>query len=398
MAPPLLAGIRVIDATAVVLGPYASQILADMGADVIKLEPPEGDMLRHAQPTRSPAMGATFLTTNRNKRSLVLDLKAPGAHAALLRLAATADVFLHNMRAAAIEQLGLTYAQLRQVNERLIYCAAWGFGRRGPYAGQPAYDDIIQALSGAADLETRLRGSPGYMPSLIADKVTGLTAAYAVAMALFARERTGSGCEIEVPMLETMASFFMTEHLAAATYLEGGGQAGYRRQLVQRGPYRTADGYIAALPYSRKNWTRFFEAVGRPELAADPRVTDDTRRSHAIAELYAILAEILPARTSEEWLALFRALDIPAARMNTLDGVLDDPHLAAVGFFQHMTHPSEGAIRVPGIPVRVDGEQGQVRRPAPRLGEHTREVLTEAGLSGAEIDALCRSGAALDGA
>src|SRR5713226_7993671 len=204
---PLLAGVRVVDATAVVLGPYASQILGDMGADVIKLEPPEGDMLRHVHPMRSPAMGATFLTPNRNKRSLALNLKAPGAHAALLRLVATADVFLHNMRAAAIEQLGLTYARLRQANERLVYCSAWGFGHDGPYAGQPAYDDIIQALSGAADLEARLHGSPGYMPSIIADKVTGLTAAYAVSMALFARERTGSGCEIEVPMLETMTGF-----------------------------------------------------------------------------------------------------------------------------------------------------------------------------------------------
>jgi crotonobetainyl-CoA:carnitine CoA-transferase CaiB-like acyl-CoA transferase len=398
MAPPLLAGIRVIDATAVVLGPYASQILADMGADVIKVEPPAGDMARHIPPMRSPAMGATFLTTNRNKRSLALDLKAPGAHAALLRLVARADVFLHNMRAAAIEQLGLTYARLRQANERLIYCAAWGFGHDGPYAGQPAYDDIIQALSGAADLETRLHGAPGYMPSLIADKVTGITAAYAIAMALFARERTGRGTELEVPMLETMAGFFMTEHLAAATYADSDGKAGYRRQLIARGPYRTADGHIAALPYSRKNWTRFFEAVGRPDLAADPRVADDARRSHALSELYAILADILPTRSSAEWLALFGRLDIPAARMNTLDGVIDDPHLAAVGFFQHMTHPSEGEIRMPGIPVRVDGEQGRVRRAAPRLGEHTREVLTEAGLSAAEIDALCRSGAAIDGA
>ena len=398
MAPPLLAGIRVIDATAVVLGPYASQILADMGADVIKVEPPDGDMLRHVHPMRSPAMGATFLTANRNKRSLALNLKAPGAHAALLRLVVGADVFLHNMRLAAVEQLGLTYAQLRQANERLVYCAAWGFGQDGPYAGQPAYDDVIQALSGAADLETRMHGEPGYMPSLIADKVTGLTAAYAVAMALFARERSGRGCAIEVPMLETMTSFFLTEHLAGATYTEDGGRPGYRRQLVPRGPYRTADGYIAALPYSRQNWASFFEAIGRPELAADPRVTDDQRRSHAVAELYAILAEILPTRPSEEWLALFRRLDIPAARMNTLETVFDDPHLAAVGFFQHMRHPSEGAIRMPGIPVRVDGEQGQVRRPAPRLGQHTREVLREAGLASAEIDALCRSGAALDGA
>lgn len=393
MAAPL-AGIRVIDATAVILGPYATQILGDMGADVIKIEAPDGDLMRYLHPSRSPGMSALFFAPNRNKRSLALDLKQPAAHAALMRLVATADVFVHNMRAAAIEGLGLTYARLKQENPRLVYCSAWGFGRTGPYAGRPAYDDIIQALSGITDLEARLHGAPSFMPSTVADKVTGLTAAYAIAMALFNRERTGEGCEIEVPMLETMAGFMMTEHLAAAAYAGEGNAPGYHRQLVRRGPYRTADGYVAALPYSRKNWTRFFEAVGRPELAADPRVTDDTRRSRSIAELYAILAEILPTRSTAEWLALFEELDIPAARMNTLDEVLTDPHLKAVGFFEEMNHPTEGPIRVPGIPVKIDGEQAKVRRPPPRLGEHTRELLAEAGLSAAEIDALCRSGAA----
>ncbi|HYM04911.1 MAG TPA: CoA transferase [Stellaceae bacterium] len=394
---PLLAGVRVIDATAVILGPYASQILGDMGADVIKLEPPDGDMIRHGHPQRAPGMGAIFLTPNRNKRSLALDLKAPGAHDALMRLVATSDVFLHNMRHAAIKTLGLTFDRLRQVNERLIYCAAWGFGRTGPYAGRPAFDDVIQALSGMADLEGKLHGVPSFVPTTIADKVTGLTATYAIAMALFNRERTGKGCEIEVPMLETMTSFLLTEHFANAVYADQKGGVGYKRQLIERGPYRTANGYMAALPYSRKNWARFFEAVGRPELAVDPRVTDDAKRSAAVEELYAILAEILPAHTTEEWLRLFEELDIPAARMNTIDDILTDPHLAAVGFFQEMAHPSEGTLRVPGIPVRIDGEAGTVRRLAPRLGEHTREVLAEAGLSDAEIDALCRSGAARDG-
>ena len=393
MAAPL-AGIRVIDATAVILGPYATQILGDMGADVIKIEAPNGDMMRHLHPAHSPGMSALFFAPNRNKRSLALDLKQPAAHAALMRLVATADVFVHNMRAAAIEGLGLTYARLKQENPRLVYCSAWGFGRTGPYAGRPAYDDIIQALSGVTDLEARLHGAPSFMPSTVADKVTGLTAAYAIAMALFNRERTGAGCEIEVPMLETMAGFMMTEHLAAAAYAGENNAPGYHRQLVRRGPYRTADGYVAALPYSRKNWTRFFEAVSRPELAADPRVTDDTRRSRSIAELYVILAEILPTRSTAEWLALFEELDIPAARMNTLDEVLTDPHLKAVGFFEEMNHPTEGPIRIPGIPVKIDGEQVKVRRPPPRLGEHTRELLAEAGLSAAEIDALCRCGAA----
>jgi len=394
---PLLAGIRVIDATAVILGPYATQILGDMGADVIKLEPPQGDMTRHGHPQRSPGMGAIFLTPNRSKRSLALDLKAPGAHAALLRLVATADVFVHNMRQAAIKALGLDYETLRGVNERLIYCAAWGFGETGPYAGRPAFDDIIQALSGMADFQAKLHGEPSFVPTVVADKVTGLTVAYSIAMALFNRERTGRGCAIEVPMLETMTSFLLTEHFANGVYADQQGGIGYKRQLVRRGPYRTADGHMAALPYSRQNWTSFFGAVGRPDLAADPRVTDDAKRSESIAELYEILTEILPTRTTAQWMALFEKLDIPAARMNRVDDLLTDPHLAAVDFFQEMRHPSEGPIRVPGIPVRIDGEAGAVKRLAPRLGEHTREILAEAGLNPDEIDALCRSGAAMDG-
>jgi crotonobetainyl-CoA:carnitine CoA-transferase CaiB-like acyl-CoA transferase len=397
VATRLLAGVRIIDATAVVLGPYATQILGDMGADVIKLEAPEGDMMRHAQPARSPGMSAQFLTPNRSKRGIVLNLKLPGAHAALLRLIATADVFVHNMRQAAAETLGLGYRRLREANPRLIYAAACGFGSSGPYAGRPAFDDIVQALSGIVDLNGRAQGKPSFVPSTMVDKITGLHLASAIAMALFHRERSGEGSEIEVPMLEVMTSFLMVEHLSAATFIGDGGAVGYRRLLGDRGPYRTEDGYVAVLPYTRRQWLRFFTAAGRPDLAADPRVTDDVKRSHSLDELYATVAELLPARKTAEWLALFAELDIPAAPIRSFDSVLEEPHLAATGFFKEMMHPSEGAVRVPGIPIRVDGAEGEITRLAPRLGEHTRDVLGEAGLSTAEIDALCRSGAAVDG-
>jgi crotonobetainyl-CoA:carnitine CoA-transferase CaiB-like acyl-CoA transferase len=397
VATRLLAGVRIIDATAVVLGPYATQILGDMGADVIKLEAPEGDMMRHAQPARSPGMSAQFLTPNRSKRSIVLNLKLPGAHEALLRLVATADVFVHNMRQAAAEALGLGYRRLREGNARLIYAAACGFGSTGPYAGRPAFDDIVQALSGMVELNGRAQGKPSFVPSTMVDKITGLHLASAIAMALFHRERSGEGAEIEVPMLEVMTSFLMVEHLSAATFIGDGGAVGYRRLLGNRGPYRTADGYLAVLPYTRRQWLRFFTAAGRPDLAADPRVTDDVKRSHSLDELYDTVAELLPARKTAEWLALFAELDIPAAPIRNFDSVLEEPHLAATGFFKEMTHPSEGEVRVPGIPIRVDGAEGEITRLAPRLGEHTRDVLGEAGLSPAEIDALCRSGAAVDG-
>jgi crotonobetainyl-CoA:carnitine CoA-transferase CaiB-like acyl-CoA transferase len=216
-------------------------------------------------------------------------------------------------------------------------------------------------------------------------------------MALFHRERSGAGCEIEVPMLEVMTSFLMVEHLSAATFVGDGGGLGYRRLLGPRGPYRTADGYVAVLPYTRRQWIRFFTAAGRPDLAADPCVTDDVRRSHSLDELYGTVAGLLPARKTAEWLSLFAELDIPAAPIRAFDGMLDEPHLAATGFFKEMTHPSEGAIRVPAIPIRVDRAEGEITRLAPRLGEHTRDVLQEAGLSAAEIDGLCRSGAAVDG-
>lgn len=391
-----LAGIRVIDLTSVVLGPYATQILGDMGADVIKVEGPEGDVLRGIEPARSPGMGAVFLNTNRNKRSVVLDLKKEPARAALLKLVAGADVFVHSLRPRAIAKLGLTYRDLQPVNPRLVYCSAWGFGSGGPYAQRPAYDDIIQAMSGIADLASR-RGdgaAPAYAPTILADKTAGLTVTYAIGMALFHRERTGQGQEVEVPMFETLASFALLEHLAGAVFEPPRGRMGYDRVLApHRRPYATADGHITVMPYTTRQWRNFFRVAGRPEMVEDPRVNDPAARSRAIADLYGMIAEVMPQRPTAEWLRLLDEADIPAMPVNTLEDLLTDPHLTATGFFVESDHPSEGRIRTTAPPVRFATSPASLRRPAPRLGEHTREVLMEAGLNADEIAALVDSGA-----
>ena len=392
-----LRGIRAIDLTSVVLGPFATQTLGDMGADVIKVESPEGDIMRHAEPARSPGMGAVFLNANRNKRSIVLDLKQAAAREVVLRLAASADVFMHAMRPKAIERLGLTDDAVRAVKTDIIYCAAWGFGIRGPYAGRPAYDDVIQGMSGLADLASvRSGGPPEFAPSIIADKVTGLTAVNAITMALFHRERTGEGQQIEVPMFETMTAFNLVEHLAGKAFDPPQGPMGYSRAVSkQRRPFKTADGYMSVLPYSTRHWIGFFKAVGRDDLLTDPRVTDPAARIRDIDWLYSLVAEIMFSRTNAEWLELLRAADVPSVLVLPLNDLPDDPHLDAIGFFPTYEHPSEGTIRTTDVPVRFSATPGQpTRRPAPGLGANTREILSLAGYDDAEAEALIASGAA----
>jgi crotonobetainyl-CoA:carnitine CoA-transferase CaiB-like acyl-CoA transferase len=362
----------------VLLGPLATQMLGDMGADVIKIEPPEGDVTRHVAPFRHPGMGAVFLNANRNKRSVVLDLKQEEARATLLRLVRTADVLVHSIRPQAIERLGLGPEPLCTLNPRLVYCAAYGFGEAGPYRGKPAYDDIIQAVSGLAALQRDGNGAPHYVRGVIADKVTGLTVASAIAMALFERERSGRGQAIEVPMFETLVAFLFIEHLNGLTFDPPLGPAGYERVLARhRRPYRTRDGYIALLPYTSAHWRRFFRLVGRPEMEDDPRVRDASERSRRIGELYAVVAELMPSRSSAEWLRLLDEIDVPAMPVTEPDRLLEDPHLLELAFIRAIEHPSEGALRVLGIPVRFARTPGTIRRPAPRLGEHTEEVLRE---------------------
>lgn len=392
----ILEGVKVVDMTSVVLGPYATQILGDMGADVIKVEAPDGgDVLRHGTP-RKDNMGSAFLSLNRNKRSIALDIKKPEGRAALLKIISTADVFVHNMRQAAAAKLGLDYPSLRTVNPRLVYCASWGFGSNGPYAGRPAFDDIIQALSGMAALQGKVRGKPGFVPTALVDKITGLSTAYSVAMGLFHRERTGQGVSFEVPMFETMVSFLFIEHMAGAAYLGDGRNSGHPRQLVERGPFATADGFVTIMPYTGKQWLRFFAVAGRPDLARDPRVVNDIVRNENIELMMGWISEIVADRPSEYWVQLLEENDIPVAATNELDDVLEDPHLKAVDLLQEHVHPVEGPLRVVGPPVLVDGERPPIRRMAPRLGEHTREILREAGLPTSDIEQLLTSGTATE--
>jgi crotonobetainyl-CoA:carnitine CoA-transferase CaiB-like acyl-CoA transferase len=372
-----LAGVRVIDLTTVAMGPYATQILGDMGADVIKVESPEGDVFRYAAPARNHGMGAAYMNLNRNKRSVVLDLKNAADRERLLALVKDADVFVYNVRPQSMRKLGLDYESLAKINPRIIYCGTYGFSERGPYAGQPAFDDIIQAMSGIAALQGHNgEAGPEYVNTIIADKAAGLTAAYAIAMALYERERSGKGQSIEVPMFETIVSFTLLEHMAGATFVPTEQAMGYERVLSpNRKPYRTKDGYIGLLPYTTAQWKRFFAVAGEDALAADARVTDAATRSKNINFLYAELARIVAKRTTAEWVEALKDADIPMTPVRNPEELLDDPHLAALDFFHRTTHPSEGEIRTIGIPVTFSRTPGRVRSLPPTLGEHTKEIL-----------------------
>ncbi|WP_373088771.1 CaiB/BaiF CoA transferase family protein [Sneathiella sp.] len=388
-----LSGIRVADLTSVLLGPFATQILGDMGADVIKVEGPEGDTTRELGPRRSPGMAAIYLNANRNKRGLCIDLKTKDGHAAFLKLLETSDVFIHNMRPSAIKRLALTYEDVRAVNPKIIYCGAYGFGQDGPYANKPAYDDMIQGVSGIASTQSSLMGRPGYLPTVIADKTTGLTAVYSISMALFHRERTGEGQEIKVPMFETMVQFHMLEHLYGENFNPPLGKAGYPRAISRnRHPYKTKDGMIGVLPYVDKQWRAFFTMAGRPELMADPRFTTIDARLDNIDEVYEILGDIIATRTSAEWLADLDAANIPAVPINSPEDLLHDAHLEAIGFWKSMEHPTEGSLTYPGIPTEFSASPGAVRRHAPNLGEHNAEVLAEIGYTDAEIEKMTSAG------
>ena len=377
--PGPLAGIRVVDMTTVVMGPYATQILGDMGADVVKVEPPAGDVFRHAAPMRNPGMGAAYLNLNRNKRSIALDLKRDADRATMLELLDRADVFVSNARPQALRKLGLDYETLRARNPRLVFCGTYGFSEKGPYAGRPAFDDVIQAMSGLAALQGHnSEAGPEYVNTIVADKCTGLTAAYAIAMALYEREKSGLGQAIEVPMLETMVSFNLVEHLAGESFVPAASAMGYERVLSpHRRPYRTRDGFIGLLPYTDAHWKRFFE-LAAPRHVGDPRFADAPSRSRNIHALYEILADLVAQRTTAEWQALLEGADIPMAPIVTPAGLLEDEHLRATGFFASARHPSEGQVRTVGIPVTFSRTPGSIRRLAPKLDEHGDEVRAEA--------------------
>lgn len=383
------AGLRVVDVTINVLGPLATQILGDMGADVIKVEPPRGDPMRQLGPTRVPGMASHFLGLNRNKRSLVLDLKRRAAHAALMRLVETADVLVHNMRLEAADRLGIGYAAVARCNPRIVHACATGYRKDGPCRDRPAYDDVIQAESGLAAMIERANGEARYVPMAIADKLCGVVLASAIAMALFRRERTGQGDAVHVPMLETMLSFNLADHLWYGALNEPEEGLGYPRMFTPyRRPYATKDGKIAVLANTDEQWRRLLAALDCPQLANDTRFATLAERSRNIDALYAVLAERLLERTTAEWQQRLDAADIPNGRINDLDAIWTDSYLQATGFFCTMRHPTAGLIRTTAVPVSFERAPGRLRLPPPALGEHTRAVLGELGFADDEIAAI----------
>ncbi len=383
-----LSGFRIIDLSINVLGPVATQILGDMGADVIKVESPEGDHTRHVGPSRSEAMGVFFLNLNRNKRSVVLDLKKPEARNALFRLVETADVFIHSMRPSAAERLGIDYAAIAAINPSLVYASASGYRPESSRRNWPAFDDVIQGMSGVAAMNGRNHGEPRYFPTVIADKHCGYVLASAVSMALLWRERTGRGQEVHVPMLESMVTFNMLEHLWGGVLDDPAHGLGYSRMFTpHRRPYRTSDGYICLLANTDEQWRRMFDVIGRPDMANDPRFAKVNARSQNIDTLYGVLSERMEQETTAEWRRRLDAADIPNGPVQDFNDLLEDPYFKETSFFQRTTHPTEGKFMTTSIPVAFSESAGSIRRLAPRLGEHTREVLEGCGLASAEIDA-----------
>lgn len=382
-----LDGIRILDLSSVVMGPYATQILGDLGADVIKLEPPSGDTMRAVGPMRNPGMGALYLHLNRNKRSIVLDLKTPQGRQACLELAKTVDVLLYNIRPQSMARLGLSYADVSRVNPKLVYVGAYGFGNSGPYSGKPAYDDLIQGMTAIPSLYQQNSGDvPRYAPLTLADRAVGMQAAIAILAGVIQARASGQGQEIEVPMFEAMAQLVLGDHLGGETFSPPAGPTGYARLLVPyRRPYATSNGYVSVLIYNDKHWTRFFKIIERPDMLADARFNTHGARAQHIDEAYSFVSEVLAGNTSEYWLQAFSNADIPAAPLYCVDDLLTDPHLQQVGMLQNLQHPSEGAIRSPAPVGTYSKTPISIRRNAPQLGEHTQEVLHEAGLTEAEI-------------
>ena len=392
-APGPLSGVRIIDLTTVVMGPLATRALADMGADVIRIEPPAGDFIRQFEPKRSPQMSAFSMNVNRNKRSVVLDLKADDGRRALLDLAATADAFVTNLRPRALESLRLTDDDLRARRPDIVYCSATGFGSDGPYADKAAYDDVIQAASGLASMFAWLDDEPAYVPSIMADKVASLHITYAVLAALYQRAVTGEGDFVEVPMAESLAAFNLVEHLMGHTYRPPVGEFSYQRLLTKhRKPRRSADGWVCLLPYSDQNWADFFRLAGLERYADDPRFATVNARIVHVDALYALLEEVVATRTTAEWMRICDEHSIPAAPVVDLAEVGDDPHFAAVGLIEDHEHPTEGPYRVVRHPVRFRSGDPGLYQHAANLGEHTAEVLSEIGYDRATIARLDGTG------
>lgn len=389
-----LSGLRIVDLSSVILGPYASQLLADYGADVVKVEPLEGDITRNMGPAGEQGMSALFLGVNCSKRSIALDIKSAVGRAALARIVATADVLMHNIRPQKLATLGLDEETLFAVNPRLVYATLYGFGEDGPYSGRPAYDDIIQGMTGYAGFMQKLYGRAGYLPTAIADKVTALFAVQAILAGVVQRDRTGAGVRTVVPMFETLVSFALAEQMYGHHFDPPKADIGYPRMVMpERHPYPTADGLICIMPYNDRNWRDFFDIAGRPEVFLDPRFNTVGARTQNIAALYTAMGEELLKKPTEEWLRLLKEKDIPAGPMRMPENLQEDEHLRAVGHFHRIEDPSMGALVFASNPVSFGGRKQAPRLP-PRLGQDTRRVLRDCGFSDAEIESLLASGTA----
>lgn len=389
-------GLKIVDLTTVFVGPYCAQLLADMGCDVVKVEAPDGDLTRLTGPGRNPGMAASFLQLNRNKRSIALDLKTEAGAAAMRKMISEADVFIHNMRPEPLARLGFDYESVKDLNPGLVYCNIWGFGSGGRYQGRPAFDDIIQGVSGLVALEG-FGGKPQrYVPMLLADKATGVFAAFAIASALYHKLKTGEGQMVETPMFESMTSFAMIEHLAGAGFEPPLGPPGSERHAKpMRFPVATKDGFACMLVTSDKHWRGLTHAAGRPELTTDPRYATRPLRLARREEVIGLTGEMAKTKTTAEWVEILAEAGVPCMQINTLEEVVSDPHLADVDFFPEFDHPSEGRIRLMKPPYSLSKTQPDIRRLPPRFGEHTAEVLRELGYDEAQVAAMLDAGAAI---
>jgi len=377
-----LAGVKILDMSSVVLGPFATMIFGDLGAEVTKVENGKGDMMRYAGKSPTGDLGPIYTNLNRNKASVQLDAKTPEGKAAIVAMLKEADVFFHNVRMGGMGRLGLDYESVKAINPGIVYVHCAGFGADGPYASRQAYDDLIQAASGFAHLSSMRDGSPpAYAPSLVADKTVGLFATYATLAALYHREKTGEGQFVQVPMLEAFTFFNMVENLYGETFLPGNGKVAYTRSINKnRKPYPTQDGYIALVPYSDAQWEKFFELGGKPGVFEDPRFSTYQARTENIGALYALIEEVSATKTTDEWLDLMAAENIPAMRFNQMVDVLTDEHLSAVGFFAEREHPQAGPYRSMKHPVHFSATPANVHRDPPQLGADTAIMLASLGL------------------
>ena len=388
-----LSGLRILDLASVVLGPYATMILGDLGADVIKVERPEGDSSRFVNVGRNPGMSGTAINLHRNKRSIVLNLRHAAGRKALLRIAKNADALIHNVRQAGMDRLGLGYDDLCSVRPDIVYCACVGYGSHGPEGGRPAYDDLIQGASGLAMQMGAIAGRPAYVPAALCDKIVATSAVNALLAGLLHRARTGEGQRIEVPMYETMVSFNLAEHLGDSVFEPPAGEFGYRRVLARNWrPYATRDGHVCFLAYTDAHWRAFLRIATKEELADDPRFATLSGRTEHVEELYGMVADVISRYTTAEWLRLSEEADIPASPVRDLADAREDPQLRQTGFLSVRDHPSEGAYLAVGIAATYSATPCRIRCDAPRLGEHTEEILRDAGLSEAEIGELLESG------